>query len=549
MKKNSFIEGTVIATVAIFLVKILGMVYVIPFYATVGAQGSALYGYGYNIYLIFLSISSAGVPIAMSKIINEYSTLGFNEAKIRAFKIGRKIISYFSVSIFLFLFIFAEAIARFIIGDLTGGNTIADVSFVVRCVSFAILIVPFLSVSKGFLQGHKYITPSSTSQVIEQFVRVFIIVVGSFIAINIFNSSVTTAVGVAILGAFFSGLVAYAYIYSKIRKHRKQLSLGVELKKDKISDKEIVKKLVTYAIPFIVINLTMNVYNFLDMVLILRTLNYLKLPAADVEFITSAISTWGPKLNMIVVALAQGMSLSLIPNIVEAFVLKDWKDVQTKINKALQIILVVSIPAVIGLSFLAEPIWTIFYGYNSYGPIIFKLSIFTALFANVYMISTSTLQGLNKFKAVYICCISGFGLTAILDIPMMLLFHKLSWYPFYGALTATMIGYSVSIFIGLKTINKECNISYRDTLQKLMKILIPVVSMIAVLSTLKIFLPFNDLSRGMALLYTAIYAIVGAVVYLSIAVKMGLIYDIFGKAYINSLIKKLTFGRVSLKKS
>lgn len=547
MKKSSFVEGTVIATVSIFLVKILGMLYVIPFYATVGAQGSALYGYGYNIYLIFLGISSAGVPVAMSKIINEFSTLGLNEAKVRAFKLGRKIISYFSIAIFLFLFIFANHIALFIIGDLTGGNTINDVAFIVRCVSFAILIVPFLSISKGFLQGHKYIAPSSTSQIIEQVVRVFIIVVGSFIAINVFNSTVTVAVGVAMLGAFFSGLVAYAYIFHKMKKNKKQLSLVGNLKKDKITDKEIVKKLVSYAIPFIMINLTMNLYNFLDMVLILRTLNYLKMPAADVEFITSAISTWGPKLNMIIVALAQGMSLSLIPNIVESFVLKNWKDVELKINKALQIILIVSIPGVIGISFLAEPIWTIFYGTSTYGPIIFRYSIFTALFANIYMISTSTLQGLNKFKSVYICAIGGFGLTAILDIPMMLLFDKLSLYPFYGAITATIIGYSLSIFIGLKTINKDCAISYKDTLNKLLRILVPVISIVAALVILKIFLPFHNLNRGMSLLYTVIYSAVGVTTYLSIAYKMGLIKEIFGAAYLNKIIKKLTFGKVSIK--
>ena len=71
MKKSSFVEGTFIATFAIFLTKILGMLYVIPFYAMVGVQGSALYAYAYNIYIIFLDISSAGLPIAISEIINE----------------------------------------------------------------------------------------------------------------------------------------------------------------------------------------------------------------------------------------------------------------------------------------------------------------------------------------------------------------------------------------------------------------------------------------------------------------------------------------------
>ena len=76
MKKSGFIEGTVIATAAIVITKILGMLYVIPFYAMIGIQGSALYAYAYNIYVIFLDISSAGLPVAISKIIKEYNTLG-----------------------------------------------------------------------------------------------------------------------------------------------------------------------------------------------------------------------------------------------------------------------------------------------------------------------------------------------------------------------------------------------------------------------------------------------------------------------------------------
>ena len=92
MKKNSFVEGTMIATISIVLVKILGMLYVIPFYKIVGTQGGALYSYAYVIYLLFLNISSAGLPNAISKIISEYDTLGYHNTKNRAFKIAQKII-------------------------------------------------------------------------------------------------------------------------------------------------------------------------------------------------------------------------------------------------------------------------------------------------------------------------------------------------------------------------------------------------------------------------------------------------------------------------
>ena len=142
------------------------MLYVVPFYSIVGSRGAALYSYAYNIYLIFLSISSAGIPNAISKLISEYETLGYLEAKTRTYKISKKIISLLSILSFMLLFIFAKPIAHLIIGDMTGGNTINDIAFVIRCVSVSILVVPFLSITKGYLQGHKIMTPSSVSQLI-----------------------------------------------------------------------------------------------------------------------------------------------------------------------------------------------------------------------------------------------------------------------------------------------------------------------------------------------------------------------------------------------
>lgn len=212
MKRSSFVEGTFIATFAIVFTKILGMLYVIPFYAMVGVQGSALYAYAYNIYIIFLDISSAGLPIAISKIINEYNTLGMMDAKVRAYHIGKNIMTFLAVAIFIILMVFAPQISHLLLGDLSGGNTIEDVALAIRCVSFAILIVPFLSVIKGYLQGHNVINISSYSQVIEQIVRVSIILGGTYFILHVLHGTVTQAVCLSVFGAFISGLVAYLFI-------------------------------------------------------------------------------------------------------------------------------------------------------------------------------------------------------------------------------------------------------------------------------------------------------------------------------------------------
>ena len=91
MKKNSFVNGAMIVTTAIIITKILGILYVIPFHAIIGDEGGALYGYAYTIYLFFVSISTAGIPLAVSRVVSEYQALGYYKAKKRAFILGKRI--------------------------------------------------------------------------------------------------------------------------------------------------------------------------------------------------------------------------------------------------------------------------------------------------------------------------------------------------------------------------------------------------------------------------------------------------------------------------
>ena len=91
MRKNSFVNGAMIVTTAIIITKILGILYVIPFHAIIGDKGGALYGYAYTIYLFFVSISTAGIPLAVSRVVSEYQALGYYKAKKRTFVLGRRI--------------------------------------------------------------------------------------------------------------------------------------------------------------------------------------------------------------------------------------------------------------------------------------------------------------------------------------------------------------------------------------------------------------------------------------------------------------------------
>ncbi len=530
MKKSSFVEGTIIATLSIFIVKILGMLYVIPFYQMISIKGSALYAYAYNVYVIFLDISTAGLPLAISKLISEYDTLDMQEAKQRSYKLGKRILALAAISIFIILMLFAPQIANVLIGDLEGGNTIKDVSFAIRCVSFSILVVPFLSVAKGYLQGHKIINVSSVSQIIEQVIRIAVILLGVYLALYVFKIGETTAICIALTGAFFGALLAWGYVEKKMKDNKKQLNIKEFKVKDDVKDKDIIKKIFYYAFPFIVINTIYSIYNFVDMVLILRTMDYLGMSAVDVEFVTSSITTWAPKINMIVSSISMGMTVSLIPTIVSAFTLKKWDEVNNKLNQALQMIIMISLPMAVGLALLSTPVWSVFYGLkNSFGPMILSITIFVTFVANIYMITSSTLQSLNKFKLVYKSAILGFVLNALLDVPIMLLFNKIGIPPFLGAGTASIIGYASASLYVLIVLRKEHNLRYGKTFRLVCSLAVPIIAMILSVLFVMYIMPVNYDSKFSCILYIGVCALVGALVYGFLLYKKGILKDVLGE--------------------
>ena len=317
MKKNSFISGAIVATVGIVLTKFLGILYVIPFYAIVGESNIALYGYAYTIYNLFLALSTVGIPPAMSKLISEYNALKYYHTKERAYKLGKYLLVCLGIVLFLIMFIGAPLIANQIMGDNTGGNSKESITFVIRIISTAILVVPYLSVTKGYLQGHKIISPSSISQVIEQVVRITVILLGSYLCMRVFRVGVTNAIGVSVFGATVGALAALIYLLIKMKGNDELLYKNEVQKKEekKITNKEIIKKLLIYSVPFISFGLALSVYDYIDMTTIINALTSMGFKTVDAESVLGVINTTGNKLNSVVLAISTGLMTSLVPNI------------------------------------------------------------------------------------------------------------------------------------------------------------------------------------------------------------------------------------------
>jgi len=513
VKKSGFLEGAFIATLAIIFTKVLGVIYVIPFYAIIGEQGGALYGYSYTIYNFFLSLSTVGFPLAISKLTSEYNTLNLVSEKLRLYKLSRNCILVFSIICFLICFTFAPQIAYLIIGNIENGNTIEDVSFTIRMVSFALLIVPLLSIMRGYLQGHKYIKEPSLSQVIEQLVRVFVILAGSFLTLKVFNLSLRTTIGICVFASCIGGLFAYFYLANVIRKNKEKLKPKV-INESKITNKEIIKKIITYSIPFIVISCANQIYNSTDMILMLRTLSKFNYSGANVETISSVFTTWGPKINSIVIAIANGLIISLIPHIVSLYVKKDHNGVNNIFNKCLKIVLLIITPLAVFLSLNANCVWMIFYGYNEYGPLIIKFNILLTILDSIYMVVNSLLQSLSKYKILFTSVIIGIVINILLDIPMMYLFNYLGLEAFHGAIFATFIGLCTSIIIPIIYLNKYMNFKYSETLRILPKTIYNILIVVIIDIILSMVLPTNSTSRIIQILNIIILGIVTVPIYI-----------------------------------
>ena len=540
MKKTGFVNGAFIVTLGIVITKILGILYVIPFHSVIGDKGGALYGYAYTIYLFFISISTAGIPLAISNIVSEYQTLGYYNAKRRAFLIGRRVALLLGFVSFILLMLFAPILARFIIGDLSGGNTVEDVTFVIRVISSAILVVPVLSIYRGYFEGHRFMIAPSISQVLEQIVRVLVIIVGSYLSLKVFKLSLSTTVGIAVFGATLGAISSFVYLfYKRIRNRRKFNEKIRPVNEPIVTDKQILRKIIYYAIPFIMIDFFKSLYSCIDMVTVVKGLvTYAKFSTSDAEVIISMLSTWGAKFNMIVIAISTGVIVSLIPNLTNSYVKEDSKDINKKINQAISIILFLAVPMSIGISFLSGAVWSIFYGQSTYGPSVLSYSIFIGIFTALFTSMISVIQVFKDYKSLFISLLVGVVLKVLLNNSLISAFYKLGLPAYYGIISATIVGYFVSFIICLVVLKNKYDINYESTIRNLFDILCASTLMLIGLYLVKFIVPVYSDIRTNNIFIILVYLVIGSIIYFSYAHISKLDNNVFGRGYINKIFRK-----------
>ena len=537
MKKNTFVKGALITTLGVIFTKILGILYVIPFHALIGEKGGALYGYAYTVYSVFISLASAGIPLAISKLVSEYQTLGYYNVKKRVFLLARQLAIIFGIICFLIIVIFAPLFAKLILGDITGGNSLEDVVFVLRVIGTAILVVPVLGVYRGYFEGHRFMSPPSISQVLEQLLRVLIIIFGSLFAVRVFNLNLSTTVGIALFGATAGAIVSYLYLVDKKKKNESKFNEKIRnINEPIVTNKEILRKIFIYAFPFIMIDIFKSLYNYVDLISVVKGLvKYAEFSVDNAETIYSMISTWGQKFNMIIFAISTGIIVSLIPSLTESFVKKDSDDVDKRATQGLNMLLFLIIPMTLGISFLSKPIWTLFYGNSIYGPSVLSYFIFEGLFIALFTCMITVLQVIKDYKMVFISLLSGVLIKIIFNNTFILSFYQIGLPAYYGIITATILGYIISTIICMVTLYSRHNIKFKNTFNYFIEMMIGSILMIIVLFILSLIIPIYSKVRIVNLFIILLYALVGATVYFIYVYKVKLLSNIFGRNFINKI--------------
>ena len=544
MRKNSFVEGTVVAYISILITKILGALYVIPFYEIIGTDGGVLYSYAYNVYNLFLNISISGIPTAVAIIIAEYNTLKKFNDREKTFSLANKLIGIIAVVCFLLMFIFAKYIGLFFVGDLENGTDVNSIILVVRTISFCLLIIPFLSVLRGYLQGNKYLNDPSYSQLIEQIVRIIVVLVGSYVAINLLHYDMPIGVSVALSGTVLGGLAAFLFLRFKLSRSRLQLKEGVtSLTEATEKDKKIIGKIIKYSIPIIIVAVTQNIYEITDQKLIIKGLYMIGYTATKSEYLASIVVTWTPKICMIINALAIGLCTSVIPFIVTSFTEKKFDELNRKFNQAINIILTVSIPLSACLIIFASEVYRIFYGTSHEGKYVLIVMSVTSILFSLQLVINMILQGMKKFKLVYINTITGIVINIILDIPMILFLYKIGIPPYLGSLFATMAGLFISELIVAIALRKEFKFKYRNIVSTLFKSILGTLVMAGILIILKRFLFTTLVNRWLLIGEVGVICLIGVIVYLVIGHLTGLLDETLGKDFFKKILSKFKRGK------
>ncbi|WP_215193107.1 polysaccharide biosynthesis protein [Exiguobacterium sp. s95] len=529
---SGFVRGTMLLSGASLISRALGLIYLFPFQFMVGATGIMFYTYAYNYYAIMIGLATAGIPVAVSKFVAKYNALGEYDTSERLYRSGLKIMSLTGIVSFIALFLLAPYLAHRAIpgGDVNSDSYIDAVTMTIRGVSFALLLIPPMSMTRGYFQGYQSMGPTAISQILEQIVRIVFLLAGVSIAIYIFDADAAWAATIATFSAFIGAIGSVAILVYYFRKRAPGLqelrdSQTVQSPERPLTD--LYKELLTYAIPIVMVGLSTPLYQVIDqntMNAALQSIGYTLEAAGNA---TAYLIADSHKIVLIPVSVATGLSLSATPLLTASFTQGNMKKVKKQISQIYQLAFFVTIPAVVGMILLSQETFHVLFPKDQEAWVYLLSYAPSALFLALYSVTAAVLQGINRQYFTITATLAGLVTKYLLNAPLIHLTGDGT-----GAGYATILGYLVATGLMFFRITQTVDFPFSSVLRRTSLIMIISAIMGIGVALVKwgmvAFLPETTLA-SLAILIVG--AGLGIVIFAGLAIWTGLAEAVLGRKF------------------
>lgn len=526
-KDNRIVTGSSWMAMGSMVSRILGAIYIIPWMAWMGTQDQAnaahaLYQVGYNPYALFLAFATAGVPSAISKQISHYNAIQEYEISKKIYKHGLILMAITGI---------LSAGIMYLIAPVLAASSPADnesATLVIRSLAPALLMIPTLSVTRGLFQGHNRMREPAISQVVEQVARVIFILGATYIIRMAMSGEVVTAVTYSTFAAFVGAVFALVYLFYRIRQTPTALNREPEesLNQYSISTTELLKEIIKTSIPFVVISSGLMIFQQIDQQTYapLMEFFYPERTQQQIQITYGIMGGNAHKLSTIITSFGAALAITSVPVMSDLMAKRKIKDVSYQFEQAVQLLMFIMIPAIIGMFVVSGRFYTFFYGYDSFGFYVTKVYAVASLLMGLYMVLGNILQAIDLRRLGIYALLAGIGMKLISQPIFIRLIGE------SGILYSTITGLALTIYLMFLIMYKKVGFSVRFLSRRVLLVLILSVIMGLTAAGVNgaISLVVSESSRLQSLIALLIVGLVGVAVYGYLSLKTGLAEKVVG---------------------
>lgn len=443
-KKHSFVKQATILALSGLICRFIGFLYRVPLTNLIGDEGNGIYASGYYIYTFLSIVSTAGIPAAISKMISERVELKRYEDAHNVFKVSLLVSGAIGLLGSLLIFFGARFLANIVDNP--------DSFYSLLTLSPTIFIVAIMAVYRGYFQGLKTTVPTAVSQIIEQIVNAISSVWVATIFIT-YGTKYAAAGGTAGtgIGALAGLFIVILYYYSARKDIKYNISQNPQDKKSLETRKEIAYTIINTAIPIIIGTAVFSITNLIDMKMVISLLNKkLGFEMSHSQQLYGQLTGKYVVLITLPISLSSALATAAIPNLASVWIKKDKIELKSKLNMALRLTMLLSMPATVGVAVLGPQIVKLLYPQSPSGGLLLQVGAAAIVFAGLSQISTGILQGIGKITIPMFSA----GCGAIVKIFLNWLLIPISSINIFGAVISTIACYITSGVINFYYLNK-----------------------------------------------------------------------------------------------